>query len=175
MKSTQARTDAHAIGGALGLPFREVYEREFPVVVRVLRRMGVAERQLEDAAQEVFAVVLRKRSEFDVARPVRPWLCGVATRVASDFRKKGSNVHELPHHEPPASTSDAAVRSVDARQQLHRALQGLSDDERAAILLVELEGQTAVDVAAALGIPAGTLYGRLHDARKKLARLLEVT
>lgn len=157
---------AHAIGG---LPFRDVYDREFPVVVRVLRRLGVPERQLEDAAQEVFSVVLRRRADFDPRRPVRPWLCGIATRVASDFRKKVSTVVEIPHDVPPEEGDDRAARQVDARQLLARALDGLSRDERVAILLVDLEGQSAVDIAEALGVPTGTLYARLHSARKKLS------
>lgn len=167
---------AHALGG--GLPFREVYDREFPVVVRVLRRMGVAERHLEDAAQEVFTVVLRRRADFDARRPVRPWLCGIATRVAADFRKKAATVVEVPHSEPPDDGDDRGARQVDARQLLLRALDELSYDERVAVLLVDLEGQAAVDVAEALSTPAGTLYARLHDARRKLAshiaRLSEV-
>lgn len=172
--SVPASPGAHAIGA---LSFREVYDREFPVVVRVLRRLGVPERQLEDAAQEVFAVVLRRRADFDARRPVRPWLCGIATRVAADFRKKVSTVREIPHDAPPEQADDRGARLVDARQLLARALDGLSREEREAILLVDLEGQSAVDIADALGVPSGTLYARLHEARKKLmahvARLSE--
>lgn len=166
--------DAHALGGSL--PFRAVYDREFPVVVRVLRRLGVQERQLEDAAQEVFAVVLRRRGDFDARRPVRPWLCGIATRVAADFRKRVSTALEVPHGETPDHGDDRTTRQVDARPLLLRALDVLSRDERVAVLLVDLEGQSAVEVALALGIPSGTLYARLHDARKKLtAHLTRLT
>jgi RNA polymerase sigma-70 factor (ECF subfamily) len=139
--------------------------------------MGVAEHLLEDAAQEVFSVVLRRREDFDPTRPVRPWLCGIAARVAADHRRKIATRREVVLDELPATGGDAHVREVDARQLLLRALDALSEQERAAVLLVDIEGHRALDIAASLGVPPGTIYARLHDGRKKLAaavtRLLE--
>src|SRR5436305_8624868 len=72
-----------------------IYEAEVSFVWRSLRRLGVAEADLEDVTHDLFIAVQRRLPELDPARPVRPWLFGFAYRIASDYRRSGRVRREL--------------------------------------------------------------------------------
>jgi len=148
------------------LTLRSVFEDEAPFVFRALRRLGVPERDLEDAAQDVFVVVHRKLAEFDRSMPIRSWLFGIARRVAAARFRRGYQRHEV-------STSDVDLASgapghdhgVDTRSLLDRALRELDAAKRDVFVLYELEGLSMPEIAAALECPLQTAYSRLHAAR----------
>lgn len=149
--------------------FRAVYDAHFDFVWRSLRRFGVPERNVDDAAQDVFVVVHRKLDEYDPTRPLKPWLAGIAVRVASDHRRRASNVHEVMEEvEPePVATLDS---DVAARQIVRRLLDRLDPDRRAVFVLHELEGMTMPEIAEATGAPLNTCYSRLRLAREQLEK-----
>ena len=68
--------------------FRQIYEAELGYVYTSLRRLGVKVRHLEDLTHDVFLVVHRKLDDYDSSRPLRPWLFGIAYRVALDHKRK---------------------------------------------------------------------------------------
>src|SRR6186713_2887600 len=68
--------------------FAEVYESCAKLVWRNLRRLGVPEAALEDAAQDVFLVVHRRLSEFEGRSTLRTWIFGIVLRVAARHRRK---------------------------------------------------------------------------------------
>ena len=66
---------------------------EFEYVQRTLRRLGTDQSEVDDLAQEVFLVLHRRWSEFDQSRPLRPYLFGVAVRIAlANQRKRAREV-----------------------------------------------------------------------------------
>ena len=67
--------------GALDL--RAIFLEHYGFVVRVLATNGLPADEWEDAAQDVFAVVHRRLPDFDPVKPLRPWLWGIARRVAA--------------------------------------------------------------------------------------------
>jgi RNA polymerase sigma-70 factor (ECF subfamily) len=67
--------------------FELVYRENFEFIWRILRGMGVLESAIEDVAQEVFLVVLRRLPEFDGRGSVRSWLFPIALRIASNYRR----------------------------------------------------------------------------------------
>ena len=71
-----------------------IYGEQVSFVCHCLRRLGVPDRDLEDKAQDVFVVVHRKLADYDRARPIRPWLTGIAARVALDHLRKAYRKHE---------------------------------------------------------------------------------
>jgi RNA polymerase sigma-70 factor (ECF subfamily) len=154
--------------------FRAVYDAGFKHVWHTLRRLGVVERDLEDAAHEVFVVVHRRLAEFDATRPLKPWLTGIAWRVAADERRRARHRRES-LGEAPASTQtpgpgpEQALASEQARARVHRALQSLDLDRRVVFVMAELDGASAPEIAQALGIPLNTVYSRLRVARQRLA------
>ncbi len=61
---------------------------EFDYIHRSLRRHGISESDADDLAQEVFLIMWRRWPDYDAARPLRPWLAGIAFRVAYNHRDR---------------------------------------------------------------------------------------
>jgi RNA polymerase sigma-70 factor (ECF subfamily) len=156
---------------------REVFQAEAGFVLRILRRLGVPDADLEDAAQDVFLVVHRKLPEFDARSGLRGWLFGIASRVALARRRRAHVRHEVPRADlsplgPEAPASDAGGR-IDARALLIHALEKLDVEKRAVFVLYELEGFAMAEVAAAVECPLQTAYSRLRLARDIVRRSIE--
>jgi RNA polymerase sigma-70 factor (ECF subfamily) len=149
---------------------QEVFEQHAVFVWRTVRRFGVAEADLQDAAQEVFLVVLRRLVDFDTRAALRPWLYGICMRVAAEYRRRATArreiaVDELP--EPPvAPGQDAGVRQRELHQRLTSALAGLDPKQSEVFVLFELEELTLAEIAEAVGCPLQTAYSRLQVARR---------
>jgi len=143
--------------------FDDVYKREFAYVWKTLGRLGVAPADVPDAVHDVFVVVYRRWSELDSTRSIRPWLFGVARRVAAARRRKDRDVLS----EPEPIGSDGAL--VPRRDLLWKLLAALDDDRREVVILHDLEGYTGADIARMLGIPLFTVHSRLRLARAELA------
>ncbi len=156
--------------------FRAVYDAHLAHVWRTLRRFGVVERDLEDAAHEVFVVVHRRLADFDPQRPVRPWLTGIAWRVASDERRRARHHREqltgdeaLGRQADPASGPEAHVAAAQAHALVQRALATLDLDRRVVFVMADLDQSTGPEIAEALGLPLNTVYSRLRIARQRFA------
>ena len=106
----------------------------------------------------------------------RAYLLGVATRVASEFRRAASRRPEIPSSDAgandPAHTplQDVLLDEKRARAMLTQALERLSSEIREAFVLFELEEATAPEVAAILGVPEGTVASRVRRARAEILR-----
>ncbi len=141
--------------------FDAIYEREFDYVWRSLGRLGVPQADLADAAHEVFLVLYRRWNEVDPERPVRPWLFGVARRVAAAARRDRREAPLVV--DPPAPVPEASQRDL-----LWRALATLREERRVVVILHDIEGHTGAEIAALLDIPANTVHSRLRLARADL-------
>jgi len=161
--------------------FEAAYREHFAFAWRSLRRLGVPERDLGDAAQDVFLIVYRKFAEFDFQRPLTTWIYAICLRVASNRRRSASHRHEVLDDssepvEPPRNISAAETeRTINAerRELLEAALDAMPLEQRAVFTLFELEGQTGEEVAALLNVPAPTVHSRLRLAREVFRRTVE--
>lgn len=151
--------------------------REHGVSVwRTLRRMGVAEGDLDDACQEVFLVAHRRAGDFEGRANPRTWLIGIALRLAANYRRKRRSTtadvdvyaHELSGDEG-GSPEDVLTRK-EARVLLQGAVDALDDDKRAVFVLFEIEELPMAEVAHLVGCPLQTAYSRLHAARAAIQR-----
>ncbi|MEO8874797.1 MAG: sigma-70 family RNA polymerase sigma factor [Polyangiaceae bacterium] len=145
--------------------------REFaPFVWRTLRRLGVADRDVDDMVQEVFVVIHRKLPEFEGRSTIRTWVYGICVRTASDYRSRARVKHETMPAELPEQTATSDVHEEMARHQaralLDRVLDELDEEKRAVFVLYEIEELGMNEVAEAIGCPVQTAYSRLHVARK---------
>jgi RNA polymerase sigma-70 factor (ECF subfamily) len=145
--------------------FDEIYRGYFPYVWRTLRRLGVALADVEDLTHEVFVVVRR--------RPVKPWLFGIAYRVASEDRRRAHRRFELATADldsvSVAPRADDLIETDERRRLVLDCLQVLSIEQRAVLILLDIDGEAATDVATAMTIPLPTVYSRLRAARRKFA------
>ena len=142
-KSVSSAQPAESPAASARVPrFEDVYRDERDYLWRTLRRLGVEERHLEDVAHDVLVVVHRKLVDYDPSRPLRPWLFGISTRVASDFRRRASNVRETPREdvervdESAGSESagsgrpDRMLEEAERRALVYRALSALDEDRQ---------------------------------------------
>ncbi len=138
-----------------------MFDSSYPFVWRVLRRFGVPEGALDDAAQEVFVVAARKLDEIAPDKE-RSFLYGTARPVAADVRRSRGRSPATDSDSMLVGQPDAAPSPEQrgARALLDRILDAMGDDERAAFVLFELEGFAKSEVAAVLGIPEGTAASR---------------
>ncbi len=159
------------------LDFPSMYRSEFPYVWKTLRRLGVPPQDLEDLAHDLFVVVHRHRQDYDPARPLRPWLFGIAVRMVADFRRSARNVREVlaDSLEPvdAGPTPHERLEGKEARAMLLKALDGLDLDRRAVFVMHELDETPMPEIARALDIPLNTAYSRLRLARADVAAMIE--
>jgi len=183
--STTANDDQELHGALLaGTPGarQQFYRRHVHTVVRWCARLGGRGVDPEDAAHEVFIVALEKVGRFKPGR-FEPWLFAITRRVVANHRRRaaartawakltGAQLDPLrpPRHDP----HEASVRS-EAWAAVCACLERLSAKHREVLVLCELEDRTAVEVAAMLRIPQGTVYTRLHYAKASFRRAAEQT
>lgn len=156
--------------------FDVLYETLFDFVLRCLRRLGVASAHAEDACQEVFIVLHRRLPDLRGDASERAFLFGIATRVASDYRRRkvrGGAVEWSEHLLPSTGSGpfDAAA-AAQAAELLERFLAQLDEDQRSTFMLIELEDFSAPEVCEALGVKLNTVYSRLRLARARFMRFL---
>jgi RNA polymerase sigma-70 factor (ECF subfamily) len=179
-------TETHVIpeqSDDLELFYETVYARELKYVRSSLRRLGVTEADLPDVTQDVFVTVYRRLSTFDRSRPIRPWLFGVAFRVAADHLRLSRHKREVipdvrVDTEDPTPGPDDALLGQQARAVARRALTLLDVRHRTVLVMHDLWDQPANEIAQALQIPLKTVYTRLRVARERFTaaagRLLTV-
>jgi len=155
-----------------------LFRQHAEFVARFLCRLGVAAVDLDDVVQEVFLVV-HARGGY-VPGPAKPtsYLGAVATRAASSYRRRRSTGQQRATSVLPDELTTGELDPVQTLQQsesaqaLSRALAGLDPVLCATLLLVDQEGESCGSVAASMGAAVGTVYWRLHQARKLLRAAL---
>jgi RNA polymerase sigma-70 factor, ECF subfamily len=153
-----------------GLDSSAVFKSEFRYVWNSLRRLGVHERDLEDVAHEVFVRVHDQLPLFDVTRPLKPWLFGMALGVATNYRRLARHrvdlVAELHEVLDPRAAADEVLLQRERAALVHAALQSVPLDQRAVLVLHELDGCAIPEVATTLGLALNTAYSRLRLGRE---------
>jgi RNA polymerase sigma-70 factor (ECF subfamily) len=170
--------------GTAALDVRAIHEAHADFVWASLQRLGVRDADLEDCLQEVFIVVHRRLDSYDGTSKVTTWLFGIAMRVAAAHRRRAhvrreratehDDLPEDPDAEHPMAADEVAARN-QARKRLEEILDSMDLERRAVFVMFEVEELSCEDIAAMVGVPVGTVYSRLHKARKEfqtaLARL----
>jgi RNA polymerase sigma-70 factor (ECF subfamily) len=150
--------------------FRHVFEQYGRYVWRALRRLGIAEADVPDIAQDVFMILREKLASVHSPEALRPFIYGIALRRASDYRRSARVRRETLAYTPPEPSVDAPqeeeLQKEHALAMLRSALDELDEDKRAVFVLYELEELNMREVVAVVGCPMQTAYSRLHAARR---------
>lgn len=156
------------------LTFRVIYERWFEQVSHWVRVMGGPEADREDLIQDVFVVVHRRLPYFD-GDNLPGWLYQIARRRVRDFRRLVWVKHLLfgsvPLPENLANEGASAAEILETQQKsaiLERLLGKLTESERAALVLFEVDGYSGAEIAQIQGVSINTVWGRIYKARRKL-------
>lgn len=149
--------------------FRAIYESEVAYVCSWLARLGVAPGDVEDLAHDVFVTFYRRFDDYDRTRPVRPWICGILFRAASDYRRsarsrKETLTPEVELHAAPLS-SDATLLAREEVSLVEKALNALPIEDRIVFGMHEIDGMSIPEIARALEINVNTLYSRVRVIR----------
>jgi RNA polymerase sigma factor (sigma-70 family) len=145
-----------------------LYDRYAAGLLRFARRID--RNDAEDVVQTVFLRVMRIAPTFHAdAASARPWLFAITARVLQErtraLRRLGVAMLRLGSE---AQRSHSSV--ADARHDLERGLMRLSVAKRSVLVLAEVEGFACEEIASMLSIPIGTVWTRLHHARRELRR-----
>ena len=148
----------------------EAFMRELDYVHRTLRRLGTSPSEADDLAQEVFLVLRKRWTAYDPGRPLRPFLFGIAFRIAAaHYRKSSREVpFEIVEVGDTGPAPDDALQTKQARALVLAALEHIPLPRRAVLLMHDLDDVPVEDVASALGIPKFTVYSRLRKARREM-------
>lgn len=155
--------------------FDTLFKTESAFVWHTLRRLGVPSRDLEDITHDVFIAVFRRLPDYDPARPLRPWLFGIAYRTMLRYkdlarhREVGGDVLDREDQQPRA---DEKIAQAQAQQKLASALATLQLEQRAIFIMHDIEEYSMPEIAETLGVLLNTAYSRLRLARAQLRSVL---
>ena len=159
-----------------------------PMVLRTALFLTRQAAEADDLAQETLLKAFRSLSQFRDGTDAKAWLMTILRNTRIDrIRAKASHpatlsldemVQEPPH--PDLETSQPDANWTDPRQMMEQlgdqqiidALQGLPEDIRWTLLLVDVEGIDHADAAEVLGIPVGTVKSRVHRGHRMLRDVL---
>lgn len=171
----RARTIAAAKAGDLDAFERIIRQHERLVLVTALRLLGnLADAQ--DASQEVFLRLYRNLGKVESSAAFPSWLYRVTVNVCHDLRRKRpASVPMEDAAQAAAGEADPleATEHAERRHALDLSLRRLSEKERAALVLRDLEGLTTGEVARALGSSEATVRSQISKARVKMKDFME--
>jgi RNA polymerase sigma-70 factor (ECF subfamily) len=131
----------------------------------------------EDVVQTVFLRVYERIDQFDTGRPLGPWLLRSVvneTLRAVGRRPVSLDAAGLPMHASASGEPgpEEALAAAETRAAVWAAIERLTPEQRAVVVLRYYGGLRHVEIARRLVVPAGTVRRRLHDAHHRLRRLL---
>ena len=163
--------------------FEIVYDRHggaaYSLAYRIVGDRGVA----EDVTQEAFLSVWRSGARFDRTRgSVRTWLLGVVRNRAIDVLRRDAGrapavsleLETVPEQESRFERTDAEALRHEAAREVRGVLRDLPEDQLRVVQLAYFGGLTHSEIAEVLGMPLGTVKGRMRLAMDKMrAKLAE--
>ena len=127
----------------------------------------------EDLVQETFLRAYRGFDGFAAGTNIRAWLYTILHRARTDALRRSARVPplaELPAEGPGLPPPQDALAA--GQEDIARALGGLPETFRAAVVLRDIEDLSYQEIARALEIPVGTVMSRIHRGRLLLRKAL---
>jgi RNA polymerase sigma-70 factor (ECF subfamily) len=156
--------------GALG----ELYDRYQHPIRRYLARATSDAEDVDDLVHATFLTAAKVAARYDGSASCRPWLIGIATRLLRRRRRAFGRFFEILSFAGATRSASVDPRpSFYVKSDIARALATISEAKRVTFLMAEVEEMSCAEIAAVLEIPIGTVWTRLHAARRELRRALE--
>ena len=176
----KAATDAAAVARVAGgdaVALRELYDRYGRVIYSFAYRLTHDATLSEECVQDVFVALWRRAGDFDPSRAkLTTWLFVVARNRAIELGRRKARWPELRHDlEPAGSSPDPAdlIAVADESQRVAEAMAELPEDQLAVLRLSYFDGLSHSEIAQVIGIPLGTVKGRMRLALERLRSLSE--
>ncbi|HET8541300.1 MAG TPA: sigma-70 family RNA polymerase sigma factor [Anaeromyxobacter sp.] len=175
-----ARLRAAADGARAGDPqaFRALVAETHETVFRLAAALVSDRDEAADVTQETYVRAWGRIGELRDGAAALGWLCRIARNVAHDRRRSWWSRIRAPldaaarEVAPRERDPDASLAAAERGDAVRAALARLPEKHRVVLALREIEGLSYGEIAAALGVPVGTVESRLHRARAALARRL---
>lgn len=163
--------------GGLEADLLSIHAEHAGFVWLTLQRVGVAPADIEDCLQEVFIVVHQRLDSFDGSSRMTTWLYGISIRVAAAYRRRSYRRKERtgePMHEAidPRESPELAACRREAQERVRQVLDEMDIEKRALFVMFEIDEVSCEQISEIVGVPVGTVYSRLHSARKEFEAAL---
>lgn len=170
--------------------FQSLLRPHIELMYRMAYRLTESQSEAEDLVQDVLVRLAKRVEEMEQVESLRPWILRILQNRFVDTyrRKKNAPVeYESPLQEDEADENSPAssnhltqatgdtneIQRMELQQSLQLALNRLDDAHKDVVMLHDMEGYTAIEVADILEINVGTVKSRLHRARDKLRKWLD--
>jgi len=157
--------------------FEQVYRTHAAFVYNVALRMVESREDAEEITQEVFLIVHRKLGSFMFRSSLKTWVYRVTANCAINFlnkrkheRKGRVDLDEALAFTASGDDARAHVEQEDQDYRVRMLLNILNPDERACVVLRNIEGLSYQDIARSLNVNINTVRTRLKRAREKMLK-----
>lgn len=159
--------------------FQHVYSEVFPIIFRVVYRIVYDHEAAEEVCHDAFLRFHQRSVEIPDAAQAKYWLLRVSKNLALNLAKRRTrerNAYQRAYHEPvvPNERPDGGVLREETSKLVQHALEQLPPNLREVIVLKEYGDLNYAEIAKVLGISVANVKVRVHRARERLERLLEV-
>jgi RNA polymerase sigma-70 factor (ECF subfamily) len=151
----------------------ELFERYAPALLKFADRMLSDREAAEEVTQEVFVKVISRAHQYDGRAAVSSWLFAIAANACRDRRRRDRRAAVVPLDSvgelPAAGVGvEARLASRERRAAVRKALEGLSEEQREALVLARYHGLPYAEIARVLGISVGAVKTRIFRAVENL-------
>lgn len=151
-----------------------------PPLLRYLRRYAGDATVADDLLQETLIRMARGLADFAGRSSAKTWAFAIATRVALDYFRSPAHragivdMDEAEQVADPARLVEEQVAVDEMNACIRQVIDSLPGDYRAALVLHDLEGQPAREIAEICGVSLATVKIRIHRARSRLKAALDL-
>ena len=157
--------------------WRHLHRLSYPRAAAFLRKLGVSELDLEDAAQDVFVQLFRYLPNFRRESELSTWLYRICISQARSVRRRKRVTQTLARllalGTTPTLVSTPSLPDAVARRRVEAALSKMTEGDRTVFVLYEMEGVPGKRIAEIVDSPEASVWRRLHGARQVFRRALE--
>lgn len=161
-----------AAGGAVEAGFRNAVIAALPRLRRFCQGLMGNAQDGDDLMQSTVERALSRADQFEPGTRIDSWMFRIAQNLRIDAARAGQRRgHQVPIEDLPDAAGEDGRTTVENRSDLaaaQRALQAVPEDQRAAFLLVVVEGMSYREAAEVLDVPVGTIMSRLARARGRI-------
>lgn len=144
---------------------RALTERFQSEVFGLSMRLLTHRQDAEDVTQETFLRVFRSLRRWDAARPLRPWILGIAVNRCRTWMSRRLRRPESVDYLHETAARDDTDDSVELAAEIRKALSTLRPDYQSVFVMFHEQGLPYEEIAEAHGRPVGTIKTWLHRTR----------